>query len=89
MLRFGSMPIDPKPTSPQRIGTISRRGSLAGSPGLRGVNVKVVTQNLFVFMHTNSFNNDPLSSNGPSTRFIESTHPLVSEQSLLRPVTLS
>jgi DNA polymerase V len=35
---------------------------------------KVAAENLFVFMHTNTFNNDPFYSNGASARFMETTN---------------
>ncbi len=35
---------------------------------------KVAAENLFVFMHTNTFNNDPFYSNGASARFAETTN---------------
>jgi len=34
---------------------------------------KVAAENIFVFMHTNNFNNDPFYSNGASARFAEAT----------------
>ena len=35
---------------------------------------KVAAENIFVFMHTNTFNNDPFYSNGASARFSETTN---------------
>ena len=35
---------------------------------------KVAAENIFVFMHTNNFNNDPFYSNGASARFAETTN---------------
>jgi DNA polymerase V len=35
---------------------------------------KVAAENIFVFMHTNTFNNDPFYSNGASARFAETTN---------------
>ncbi|WP_179639813.1 Y-family DNA polymerase [Tunturiibacter empetritectus] len=35
---------------------------------------KVAAENLFVFMHTNTFNNDPFYSNGATARFVETTN---------------
>jgi DNA polymerase V len=35
---------------------------------------QVAAENIFVFMHTNSFNNDPFYSNGASARFSETTN---------------
>ena len=35
---------------------------------------KVAAENIFVFMHTNTFNNDPFYSNGASARFGETTN---------------
>ena len=35
---------------------------------------KVAADNLFVFMHTNTFNQDPFYSNGASARFLETTN---------------
>ena len=35
---------------------------------------KVAAENIFVFMHTNTFNNDPFYSNGASVRFSETTN---------------
>ena len=35
---------------------------------------KVAADNLFVFMHTNTFNNDPFYSNGASARFPATTN---------------
>ena len=35
---------------------------------------KVAADSIFVFMHTNSFNNDPFYSNGASARFSETTN---------------
>ena len=35
---------------------------------------KVAADNIFVFMHTNNFNNDPFYSNGASARFAETTN---------------
>jgi len=35
---------------------------------------KVAAENLFVFMHTNTFNNDPFYSNGATARFSETTN---------------
>jgi DNA polymerase V len=35
---------------------------------------KVAAEKLFVFMHTNTFNNDPFYSNGASARFMETTN---------------
>ena len=35
---------------------------------------KVAAENIFVFMHTNIFNNDPFYSNGASARFSETTN---------------
>jgi DNA polymerase V len=35
---------------------------------------KVAAENIFVFMHTNTFNNDPFYSNGASARFVETTN---------------
>jgi DNA polymerase V len=35
---------------------------------------KVAADNIFVFMHTNTFNNDPFYSNGASARFSETTN---------------
>ncbi len=35
---------------------------------------KVAADNLFVFMHTNTFNQDPFYSNGASARFVETTN---------------
>jgi DNA polymerase V len=35
---------------------------------------KVAAEHIFVFMHTNTFNNDPLYSNGASARFSETTN---------------
>ena len=35
---------------------------------------KVAAENLFVFMHTNTFNNDPFYSNGATARFAETTN---------------
>jgi DNA polymerase V len=35
---------------------------------------RVAAENIFVFMHTNTFNNDPLYSNGASARFVETTN---------------
>ena len=35
---------------------------------------KVAADNIFVFMHTNNFNNDPFYSNGASARFSETTN---------------
>jgi DNA polymerase V len=34
----------------------------------------VGAENLFVFMHTNTFNNDPFYSNGASAQFMETTN---------------
>jgi DNA polymerase V len=34
----------------------------------------VAAENIFVFMHTNTFNNDPFYSNGASARFSETTN---------------
>ena len=35
---------------------------------------KVAAENVFVFMHTNTFNADPFYSNGASARFVETTN---------------
>ena len=35
---------------------------------------KVAAENIFVFMHTNTFNNDPFYSNGASARFTQTTN---------------
>ena len=35
---------------------------------------KVAAENIFVFMHTSTFNNDPFYSNGASARFAETTN---------------
>jgi DNA polymerase V len=35
---------------------------------------KVAAENIFVFMHTSTFNNDPFYSNGASARFVETTN---------------
>lgn len=35
---------------------------------------QVAAENIFVFMHTNTFNNDPFYSNGASARFAETTN---------------
>ena len=35
---------------------------------------RVAAENIFVFMHTNTFNNDPFYSNGASARFAETTN---------------
>ena len=35
---------------------------------------KVAAENIFIFMHTNTFNNDPFYSNGASARFSETTN---------------
>ena len=35
---------------------------------------KVVADNLFVLMHTNTLNNDPFYSNGASARFLATTN---------------
>ena len=35
---------------------------------------KVAAENIFVFMHTNNFNNDPFYSNGASARLAETTN---------------
>ncbi len=35
---------------------------------------KVAAENIFVFMHTNTFKNDPFYSNGASARFAETTN---------------
>ena len=35
---------------------------------------KVAAENIYVFMHTNTFNNDPFYSNGASARFAETTN---------------
>jgi hypothetical protein len=35
---------------------------------------KVAAENIFVFMHTNNFNNDPFYSNGASARFDDQRH---------------
>ena len=35
---------------------------------------QVAAENIFVFMHTNTFNNDPFYSNGASARFSETTN---------------
>ena len=35
---------------------------------------KVAAENIFVFMHTNTFNDDPSYSNGASARFAEATN---------------
>ena len=35
---------------------------------------KVAAENIFVFMHTNTFSNDPFYSNGASARFAETTN---------------
>jgi DNA polymerase V len=35
---------------------------------------KVAAENIFVFMHTNTFNHDPFYSNGASARFSETTN---------------
>ena len=40
---------------------------------------KVAAENIFIFMHTNTFKNDPFYSNGASARFVEAT----SEQYLI------
>ena len=35
---------------------------------------KVAAENIFVFIHTSTFNNDPFYSNGASARFVETTN---------------
>ena len=35
---------------------------------------KVAAENIFVFMHTSTFNNDPFYSDGASARFAETTN---------------
>jgi len=35
---------------------------------------RVAAENIFVFMHTNTFNNDPFYSNGASARFLDTTN---------------
>ena len=53
------------------------RGTIA-SYAIRAVEkmrrYKVASENIFVLMHTSTFNNDPFYSNGASARFAETTN---------------